>query len=377
MSGMWQTFSGAIWQILTESAFWLVISLVVGGWVHEFLPTSRFQERLNRSTPGAMLGAVGFGAVLPICSCGVIPLAISLYRSGVRLGPVMAFAAATPIINPAAVILSLALLGPQVTLVYVALGLTLPLLLGVIVQRWGDRPHPPPVVLGLGDRCCSQVDCCGTAPAPTASSATGWQRLVRGARWGLADLGPTIAFYMALGILLAGVIAAFLPPGWTEAYLRENSFVALAVAGALGASLYVCAVAHIPLVATLLAAGAAPGVAIVFLVTGTATNLPELVALYKTIGRRTVVLYAVSLVSAAMVAGIVVNLWLLPGFVPVFDPLASLDLLDAGERLQPTVGTLVSLLASAVMIALTLIGVWRRVVAWRRGGGGGEGCCSG
>ena len=64
---------------------------------------------------------------------------------------------------------------------------------------------------------------------------------------------------MAFGILLAGVIAAFLPPDWTETYLRENSFTALAAAGVLGASLYVCAVAHIPLVATLVAAGAAPG----------------------------------------------------------------------------------------------------------------------
>ena len=115
-----------------------------------------------------------------------------------------------------------------------------------------------------------------------------------------------------------------------------------------------------------------------FLVTGTATNLPELVALYKTIGRRTVILYAVMLVAAAMLAGTVVNLWLLPDFVPAFDPLKSLDLLDAGERLQPTVGPLVSLLASMLMVALTLLGIWRRVAAWRRHRSSrSEDCCSG
>jgi uncharacterized membrane protein YraQ (UPF0718 family) len=137
MSIAWQQFAATVWQIFSESAFWVIASLIIGGLVREFLPSSRFRELLNRRGQGAMLGAILFGALLPICSCGVIPLAISLYRSGVRLGPVMAFAAATPIINPAAVFLSLALLGPQITVAYVILGLTLPYLLGIVAERWG------------------------------------------------------------------------------------------------------------------------------------------------------------------------------------------------------------------------------------------------
>lgn len=378
MSPDWQNFVAAMWQILSESAFWVVISLAVGGLVHEFLPSSRFQQRLNRKGPLALVGAVLFGALLPICSCGVIPLATSLYRAGVRLGPVMAFAAATPIINPAAVILSLALLGPQITLVYVALGLILPLLLGLVVQRWGDQPRPAPLSVTVNSCCSSQRDCCSPPAVTEVAPESAWQRIRKGLRWGLTDLGPSIAFYMGIGIVLAGVISAFLPPSWTDAYLRDNSLLALAAAGVLGASLYVCAVAHIPLVATLLAAGAAPGVAIVFLVTGTATNLPELLALYKTIGRRTVVLYAIALITGSMIAGGIVNAWLMPGFEPVFDPLASIDLLDAGERLQPTVGAVTSLVASLLMVGLMALGTWRRVVAWRgRATAGDEGCCSG
>ena len=96
MSAAWQQFTATVWQIVSESALWVMASLVAGGLVHEFLPSSRFRELLNRKGQTAMLGAILSGAVLPICSCGVIPLAVSLYRSGVRLGPVMAFAAATP-----------------------------------------------------------------------------------------------------------------------------------------------------------------------------------------------------------------------------------------------------------------------------------------
>ena len=377
MNAAWHEFAATTWQIVSESAFWVILSLVVGGLVHEFLPSSRFRELLNRKGHASILGAILFGAVLPICSCGVIPLAISLYRSGVRLGPVMAFAAATPIINPAAVILSLALLGPQITLAYITLGLVLPWFLGLITERWGTAP-------GL-DSLPETAACCSTARSceTTASPATDTRLIARiksGLRWGITDLGPTIAFYMSIGVLLAGLIAAFLPPAWVDSYLRESSGVALLAAGLLGASIYVCAVAHIPLVASLLATGAAPGISIVFLVTGTATNLPELVALYNTIGRRTVILYACSLITGAMIAGVAVNAWLLPGFEPVFDPLRSLDMIDIGERLQPSVGNVLGLTSTAALVALASVGIGRRIKAlFTRGNDAGsdDDCCSG
>jgi hypothetical protein len=389
MTAALHQFAATVWQITSESAFWVIISLVVGGLVHEFLPSSRLRLLLNRRGQSAMAGAIVFGACLPICSCGVIPLAISLFKSGIRLGPVMAFAAATPIINPAAVILSLSLLGPQITIAYVFMGLILPYLLGIVTEKWGNRistAHTDDHGSATITDCCSTAaSCCSTdtTPAPIAispvDSRSPGERIGMGLRWGLFDLGPTIAFYMLIGVLIAGVIAAFLPPSWVDTYLRENHVVALLAAALLGASIYVCAVAHIPLVATLLAAGAAPGVAIVFLVTGTATNLPELIALYNTIGKRTVIIYAVSLIIGAMITGMLVNLWLMPDFSPVFDPVTSLELLDLGERLQPTVGATLGLLATAALTALALLGSWRWAIAYiaRRRSSTGDGCCSG
>ncbi len=389
MGVAWFQFTTTVWQIASESAIWVIVSLVVGGLVHEFLPSSRFRDLLNRRGHSAMAGAIASGACLPICSCGVIPLAVSLFKSGIRLGPVMAFAAATPIINPAAVILSLALLGPQITIAYVLMGLVLPYVLGVVTERWGS--HNSRKLLAGDNGSATVTDCCSTAVSCCDSDTTSVHtaaasedthslgaRIAAGLRWGLSDLGPTIAFYMLIGVLIAGVIAAFLPPSWVDTYLRENHFVALLAAAVLGASIYVCAVAHIPLVATLLAAGAAPGVAIVFLVTGTATNLPELIALYNTIGKRTVILYAVSLIIGAMITGLMVNLWLMPGFSPVFDPVASLELLDTGQRLQPTVGTVPSLLATIMLALLALLGSWRWAIAriGRRRSSAGDGCCS-
>lgn len=337
------------WAILSESAVWILISLIAGGLLHEFLPSSKIKKLLNRPGMTAYTGAVSLGAMLPICSCGVIPLAVSLYRSGVRLGPVMAFAAATPIINPAAVILSFALLGPQLSLAYILLGLLLPFLLGFMVERFGDK-----AIIGDAFVAESTETCC--ASSVNTETASMLQRSVSGLRWGLFELGPTIGFYLTIGVLLGALLNTFIPEAWMQQYLNGDSFWGLLAAALLGASIYVCAVAHIPLVASLVAGGAGPGAAIVFLVTGTATNLPELFTLYKTIGRRTIILYSGVLVTASLVAGGLVNLWLLPGFEIKFDPLKSLELtvISGDFWLSPSV--FINTFAAYLVSLLAIVG---------------------
>ncbi len=360
------------WVIVLESAAWILISLFFAGLIHEFIPTSRLKQRLNRRGVGAMGGAVALGGVLPICSCGVIPISVSLYRAGVRIGPVMAFTAATPIINPAAVILGFALLGTHITLAYILLGLLLPFFLGYMSERFGDGTAPPPQVSGETPGCCGE-----SAAQPHEVQASFMSRVGAGLRWAYFTLGPTIGFYLAIGILLAGMLSVAIPAEWSERYLGADSVFGLLAAALLGASIYVCAVAHIPLVATLLASGAGPGAAIVFLVTGTATNLPELFALYKTIGRRTVVIYTTSLIVSSLVAGAVVNLWLGSGFSPVFDPLASLELIEAGEKLWVSPGALVNTMAAWAVVALAAWGCWLRLRGrfTARQLPGDSGCC--
>ncbi len=356
--------------ILLESAPWIVISLIIGGLVHEFLPTSRLHKLLDRSGPSAMGGAVLLGGLLPICSCGVIPLAVSLYRSGIRLGPVMAFTAATPIINPAAVILSFALLGPRITAAYFLLGIILPIIMGYMTQRWGEQ-HTA-ISKNTSSECSDAQNCCSTAEVSAepadAPDTTVSRRLLHGLNWGLLTLGPSIGFYLAIGIILASLMNTFVPDDWMHTYLGGNSYTGLLVAALLGASIYVCAVAHIPLVAALIASGAAPGAAIVFLVTGTATNLPELFTLYRTIGKRTVIIYTSTLIICSLIAGALVNFWLEPGFDPSFDPLASLALMDQGDNLWWTPSVTVKWASSAIVMLLAcwgLINYLRKLFARR------------
>lgn len=339
--------------IVLEAGFWILLSLLVGGLIHEFLPTARLRTLMHRSGGYGVLGAVGLGALLPICSCGVIPLAVSFYLSRVRLAAVMAFAVATPVINPAAVILSYALLGPQLTLAYVIFGLVAPFLIGYFVERGGVERMTP--VAARLEPCCASGACSAAEPTvlPTA------QRLGRALRWGFGKLGPELGLYIGVGVILASVLTVTLPADWIGRYLGASApFTSLLLVALFGASIYVCAVAHIPLVAALLASGAGPGAAIVFLVTGAATNLPEFFALQRVLGTRAVLRYVGGLVGLSLVAGILVNFWL-DGYQPLVDPLRSLDWSDLAAQLTPVIPEPVAVVSAFAVAGLIAWGLAR------------------
>lgn len=69
----------------------------------------------------------------------------------------------------------------------------------------------------------------------------------------------------------------------------------------------------------LIAAGAAPGTALTFLLIGSATNFTENINLYKMIGKKAMLLNLIQLVLYGMALGWITNRLLMPGFVPVID----------------------------------------------------------
>jgi uncharacterized membrane protein YraQ (UPF0718 family) len=340
-------------SILLDAGFWIVISLLMAGVIYEYLGRqSRLNGWMRRGGVGSYAGALGAGTLLPICSCGVIPLAIGLRFAGVRLGPVMTFAAATPVINPAAVLLSYALLGPEITLAYLLFGLTAPVIAGLVVERFSPAGETP-IATELKSSCCATRSGCGGAPR-------GWNRLAGALRWGVTELGPTLGLYLTVGIVLAAAVLTLAPAEWIPEHMGAAApLTSLLWVALLGMIIYVCAVAHIPLVAALILAGASPGIAIVFLVTGAVTNLPELIALQKILGRRAIAVYVATLLVLSVFAGWLVNLWLLPDFQLRLDPMASLDWSDLSSRLTFIVPEYVAVGSAALVGLLCLWGVAR------------------
>ena len=318
-------------EILNDASAWLVVSFILAGLLHHLVRPDRWQRALGNTRLSSIVKATLSGMLLPICSCGVIPLGLGLYYSGAYLGPTLAFMTATPIINPAAVLLAYGLLGPQIATIYLAGGFLVPVVIGLLGNALAGRELQAP---GFDAGEAVQV-------LETDESVSFGGKIISGLHWGFMDLGVMVSKYIVIGVFLAGLILGLVPKTIIHQYLGNPGMISLAGIGILGAVMYVCAVGHIPFIAAVVAAGAAPGVAVTFLMTGAATNLPELISIYKIIGRRSTIIYSVTVVTASMALGYLTNVLLMPDFMPEFNhhqadadhrPSQYVDLIDTGNR---------------------------------------------
>jgi uncharacterized membrane protein YraQ (UPF0718 family) len=305
ISGMMLT----AWDILNDVSPWLVLSFIMAGLLRQFLNPAKFQKALGNGGLSAIVKATVSGMLLPICSCGVIPLGLGMYYTGAYLGPTLAFMVATPMINPAAILLAYGLLGPGIATIYLAAGFTVPVLIGVI-GNWlgGGEIHAPGIQPPGGQARFEAQECISTA-----------RKLLIGLNWGVFELGTMVGRYIVFGVVLAGILIAAIPQSVIQGYLGNPGMISIFGIAVMGSVIYVCAVGHIPFVAALVASGAAPGIAITFLMTGAATNLPELISIYKMIGKRAVAIYSSLVVLFSLVIGWLANQWLLPDFVPLYN----------------------------------------------------------
>ncbi|MGN8944866.1 efflux transporter SaoE [Bariatricus sp. HCP28S3_E4] len=314
------------WSMLNSSSSWMVFSFAVAGVLHEFLKPEKIQKTaIGSKRISGVFWTTLSGMFIPICSCGTIPLGISMYYSGAYLGPTLAFMTSTPMINPLAVILAWGLLGKEITIIYIITGFVAPMIIGIVANHFaGNELH-----IGLRNKNNEEAE--GTISLETDEEEepamiqlefeepSVWEKLKSGLRWSFTELSVTISKYTVSGMLIAGFLFTVVPQSFVQDYLGNPGMISLLGITVVAALMYVCAVGHIPFIAALVASGAAPGVTITFLMAGAGTNIPELLTISKTIGKRAMFMYFSMVVAISNLVGYITNRLLMPGFNPVLD----------------------------------------------------------
>lgn len=346
-------------NMLNSSSVWMVFSFLVAGILHEFLKPEKVQKTSVGSTKlGGVFFATISGMFIPICSCGTIPLGISMYYSGVYLGPTLAFMTSTPMINPVALVLAFGLLGKEIAIIYLITGFLAPMIIGVIANKFaGNELH----IKIEGEKESEAISL-------EFEEVTFIEKLKRGLRWSLTELGVTISKYTVTGMLIAGIIFNIVPQSFIQDYLGSPGFVSLMGVTVIAALMYVCAVGHIPFIAALIASGASPGVAITFLMAGAGTNIPELITIYKTIGKRAMILYFSLILLLSNLAGYIANKLLIPGFVPVLDFDKSKHTISAANRMILVMPHWLKYVCSMILIGYACVSFYQLIAPrFRRG----------
>ena len=281
------------WATLAEMSPYLLFGFFVAGVMAMFVSRRMVERHLGGAGVMPIFKASLFGVPLPLCSCGVIPVAMSLHKHGAGRGATVAFLLSPPQTGADSILVTYSLLGPVFAIFRPVAALVTGLVGGVLVNLFGQKNGSPAQAAADAPR----------EPEPVVTLA---RRIRDGLKHGFVTLPRNIGKPLLIGLVVAGVISALVPANFFADRLGKG-LPAMLVMMLIGIPIYVCASASVPVAAALIAAGLSPGAAFVFLMTGPATNAAGLTTIWNTLGRRTAILYLVTVASCALAGGLILD----------------------------------------------------------------------
>ena len=277
-----------------EMAPYLLLGFLFAGILYVWFPKNKVYKYLGRPNTASVINASLLGIPLPLCSCGVIPTGISFYNSGASRGSSVSFLISTPQTGPDSVMVTYSLLGLPMAIIRPIISLFTGFFGGFLTNKWDHK---------------QRVEKIADKPVEENGSA---DRSLRGMlHYAFVEFLEDIARWLVIGLALAALIDVLVPDSFFTAYLG-NEYLEMLLILVAAVPLYVCATGSVPIAAVLMLKGLSPGAAIVFLMAGPATNAATMTVIGKVFGRRTLVLYLLSIIAGAFFFGTLVNEFL-PG----------------------------------------------------------------
>lgn len=291
----------AAWDVLWDSAVYMIAGFAAAGLIKVFLPFSMVRGRLSGGGMGPVARAAMLGVPLPLCSCSVLPTAMTLRQMGASKGATSAFLISTPESGVDSIAISYALLDPIMTVIRPLSAFITAFTAGAMENLFGDKEEQ---ALAEGD---GHDDCGGScqSAAPATNGVNGaagfTAKLWGGLRYAFGDLFDDMAGWMAAGLLAGGAMAVFLPDNFFANYLN-GGIMSMFLMLVVGLPMYICASASTPIAAAMIMKGLSPGAALVFLLAGPATNIGSMALIRRFMGGRALFIYitAISICSIAL-----------------------------------------------------------------------------
>jgi len=301
------------WAVLREASSFVLFGFLVAGVLKALLPDAWLSRHLGGRGPFSVFKAALIGVPLPLCSCGVVPAALGLRRQGAGPGATTAFMISTPETGADSLAITWAMIDPLMTVLRPISAFITATVAGLAANLLPERllrTVPAAQAEASAEAGCS----CGAACGMPASAFAGMKpprpclskrlRLGLGDAFGemLADVGG----WLLLGILIAGAISLFVPQDFFTRALG-GELASMLVMLLVGIPMYVCASSSTPIAASLLLKGLSPGAALVFLLSGPATNATTITVMIRSFGPALTAVYVASIAVCSLVFGLLAN----------------------------------------------------------------------
>lgn len=193
-------------NMLADMAPYLLLGFLVAGVLYAFVPGGFYRNHLSRPGAWSVIKAALIGVPLPLCSCGVLPTAVSLHRNGASREASTSFLIATPQTGIDSIAATYSLLGPAFAVIRPMAALVTAFVGGMLVNR--------------EDKACTmnpdtEVD---TIDAPASDSF--FEKIRDALRYGFVDMVQNIGKWLIIGLVIAAAITVFIPDGFFYIFCR-------------------------------------------------------------------------------------------------------------------------------------------------------------
>jgi uncharacterized membrane protein YraQ (UPF0718 family) len=321
-----------IWAVTLTMAPFLLFGFLAAGVLSELISKDFVRRHLGGRGFLQSLKAALVGVPMPVCSCGVIPLAASLRDHGAGRGATASFLASTPQTGVDSLMVTYALLGLPFAIFRALAAFVSGIFCGMAVEAVTPSDE--------AEQKRSETQ------QAVPESRSWWNKLLRMLNYGFVSLPAKISTALIVGIILSGIISSLIPENYFADHMGGFSTSILMML-LIGTPLYVCSSASVPIALAFIKAGIEPGAALVFLIMGPATNAATLSTLWQIIGKKQVIVFLAALTLTAIGSGLLMNQFSIPAL--------------SDSYLCSTCGCagLFQFIAAGILIFMLLNGAWQ------------------
>ena len=274
------------WNLSIEMAPFLLLGFLLSGFLSIFISKEIIKKHLSNKSKYAVIKSVILGIPLPVCSCGVIPLAASLREKGASKGSTASFVASTPQTGIDSIIITYDMIGITFALIRVFVAFISGIITGLIVDIFKSNEN---------NYCLTENNFNDYKKA----------NIKEGLKYAFYYLPKSLFKPLIIGILFASLISTFFKENYFISY--NSTFTEIIFISLISIPMYICSTASVPLALSFINLGISPGAVLIFLIIGPATNTITLTTLWKIIGKKETILFIGSIIINAVIFGILLN----------------------------------------------------------------------
>jgi uncharacterized membrane protein YraQ (UPF0718 family) len=300
-------FIHSLIELSNAMAPYILFGLIFAGILHELVPQSIVTKHLGKENIFSVIKSTLFGIPLPVCSCGVIPLATSIKKSGASKGATLSFLISTPITGVDSILATYGMFGWIFTIYRIFTSMIIAMVAGVLTNltdKEEEKIQPKFSFAKSAKPANMTMSSFSAAPLQQNEKISLKKLSIKKVlKYSFVTLLGDISKPLFIGLIFGAAISVAIPENLSD-FLTQYAWLSYIIVILIAVPMYVCATASLPIAAALMLSGVSAGAAFVFLSAGPATNIVTMGVVKKMLGKKSLYIYLGSISIGSIFFGL-------------------------------------------------------------------------